>query len=130
MWHQNIWINPKDPTGFPVLHLPGDLHVPSVIHEPKLEIHQISAASFRAWRHRQRRDKSVHIFAASMKDIEKALQVKTYSDPHEKLSCHYHHWLDVFDCKKADALSLHHDPQIDHQIELISDERGRTSEPS
>ena len=129
MRHQNIWINPKGPTGVPVLHLPGGLHVPSVIHEPKLEIHQISAASFHAWRHRQRRDKSVHIFAASMKDIEKALQVKTYSDPREKLPRHYHHWLDVFDRKKADALPPHRGPQIDHQIELVPDERGRTPEP-
>ena len=53
MQHQNIWINPKGPTGVPVLHLPGGLHVPSVTHEPKLEIHQISAASFHAWRHCQ-----------------------------------------------------------------------------
>ena len=64
-----------------------------------------------------------------MKDIEKALQVKTYSDPREKLPRHYHHWLDVFDRKKADALPPHRGPQIDHQIELVPDERGRTPEP-
>ena len=54
-------------------------------------------------------------------DIEKALQVKTYSDLCEKLSCHYHHWLEVFDCKKTDALSLHCDSKINHQIKLMPD---------
>ena len=73
MWHQNIWINSKSPTGVSVLHLSDDLHASSVIHEPKLEIHQISAASFHTWKHCQYQDKSVWIFAASMRDIEKAL---------------------------------------------------------
>ena len=70
----------------------------------------------------------MHIFATSMGDIKKALQVKTYSDPHEKLPRHYHHWLEVFDHKKANVLSPHHGLQIDHQIELVPDEKEKTSE--
>ena len=128
MQHQNIWINMKGPTDVPMLHLSGDLHVPSVIHESKLEIHQISAASFCMWKHCQHQDKSVRIFAASMRDIEKVLQVKIYSDPRERLPCHYHHWLEVFDHKKANVLPPHHSPQIDHQIELMPDEKEKTSE--
>ncbi|KAM4055850.1 transposon Tf2-1 polyprotein [Hirsutella rhossiliensis] len=50
------------------------------------------------------RDDGVRIFAASLKDIEKALTPRKKSDPREKLPRHYHEYLSVFDRDQADQL--------------------------
>ena len=51
---------------------------------------------------RDKQKRNIQIFAASLKDIEKALRVKEHSDPKIKLPPQYHTYLDVFDRKKAD----------------------------
>jgi len=72
----------------------------------------------------------VQIFAASLKDIEKALKTKTYSDPKTKLPAQYHEFLDIFDRKEADRLPPLRGPHVDHRIELIEpDEKGNKVEP-
>jgi transposase InsO family protein len=83
------------------------------------------------WRRRQHhtRHAGIQVFAASMKDIDKALRTKTYSDPRIKLPKHYHEFLQVFDRKEADKLAPHRGPQ-DHHIErIVSKETGQPAEP-
>ena len=63
------------------------------------------------------KQKNVQVFAASLRDIEKALKAKTYSDPKEKLPKKYHPWLDVFDWTAAEHLPPHQKNQ-DHTIQL------------
>jgi hypothetical protein len=41
-----------------------------------------------------------------MVDINKALAVKKYMDPKNKMPAHFHQWLDVADRKKAELLPL------------------------
>lgn len=98
----------------------------------KVNIYEISAKAFEMWRRHKRRgnEKNIQIFAASLKDIEKALQVKTHTDPRTKLPGHYHEFLKAFDRKEADKLPPFRGPQVDHRIELMkSEETGRTAEP-
>ena len=52
-----------------------------------------------------------------MRDIEKALKAKTYSDPKEKLPKEYHPWLDIFDWIAAECLPPHWKGQ-DHAFQL------------
>src|SRR6266480_2122984 len=75
-------------------------------------------------RARKQPDSGTEIFAASLKDIEKALAVKKRTDPRVKLSEHYHEHLPLFDMKIADQLPPHR-PGIDHKIELEKDENGQ-----
>ena len=63
------------------------------------------------------KQKNVQVFAASLRDIEKALKTKTYSDPKEKLPKEYHPWLDIFDWTAAEHLPPHQKSQ-DHAIQL------------
>jgi hypothetical protein len=44
------------------------------------------------------------VFAASMADINKALAIKKYTDPKDKMPTCFHQWLDVTDYKKAGLL--------------------------
>jgi len=97
----------------------------------KKDIRPIGAAAFNMWRRKQRQSKhaGIQVFAASMKDIEKALCTKTHSDPRMKLPKHYHEFLRVFDRKEADQLPPHRGPH-DHHIELeVSKETGQPAEP-
>jgi len=89
------------------------------------------ASAFHVWKQRKdKRDSSVQIFAGSLKDIEKALKTKTYSDPKTKLPAQYHEFLDIFDRKEADRLPPFRGPHVDHRIELIErDEKGNKVEP-
>jgi len=75
-------------------------------------------------RARKQPDSGTEIFAASLKDIEKALAVKKRTDPRVKLSEHYHEHLPLFNMKIADQLPPHR-PGIDHKIELEKDENGQ-----
>lgn len=130
LYHQGVSIIAHSPLGVPALRLANGDHVPSLQHEPDMEIHQVSAQSFRVWMDRRKKNHSVQIFTASMRDIEKALEVKHHSDPREKLPKQYHAWLEVFERKKADTLPPHRGPQVDHKIELVGkDEKGSTPEP-
>ena len=69
----------------------------------------------------RRKDKSrkkVEVFAASMADIEKALRLRSTTDPCTKMPKHFSEYLDVADRIEADKLLLLRGPEIDHRIEL------------
>ena len=68
------------------------------------------------------------VFAASMADINKALRVKSYTDPKTKLPTYLHHHLSVFDRKAADKLPPLRGMGVDHRIELERDQNGREPE--
>lgn len=128
--HQGTSIIANSPLGVPSLHLANGDYVPSLQHELKMEIHQVSAQSFGVWMNHHKKDHEVQIFTASLRDIEKALEVKHYSDPKGKLPGQYHAWLEVFEWKKADTLPPHCGPHMDHKIDLVErDEKGNTPEP-
>lgn len=65
---------------------------------------QVSAATFKQLTKFYLRNKRINVFAASMADINKALEVKKRTDPRSLLPTHYHEFLDVFDCKKLESL--------------------------
>lgn len=77
---------------------------------------------------RETGDGRLHVFAASLQDIEKALAPKKKTDPREKLPAHYHEFLPVFDRTKADQLPPNR-PGIDHSIPLQTDEDGKEKDP-
>ena len=81
--------------------------------EPQVNCVMVNMAGFKL----ASKQKNVQVFAASLRDIEKALKVKTYSDPKEKLPKEYHPWLDVFDRTTAEHLPPHRKGQ-DHAIQL------------
>ena len=58
------------------------------------------------------------MFAASMADIEKALRLRSTTDPHTKMPKHFSEYLDVADCTEADKLPLLRGPEINYCIEL------------
>ncbi len=66
----------------------------------------------------------VQVFAASLKDIEKALAPKKHTDPRQKLPQHYHEFLPLFDRNAADRLPPPR-PGIDHEIPLEKGEGGQ-----
>jgi hypothetical protein len=63
-----------------------------------------------------------------LKDIERALAPKSYTDPRQKLPRHYHEFLPLFDRKKADQLPPHR-PGVDHEVPLERDDNGREKTP-
>ncbi|KAM4062023.1 reverse transcriptase (RNA-dependent DNA polymerase) [Hirsutella rhossiliensis] len=77
----------------------------------------VFAGMVRRARKFKHRDDGVRIFAASLKDIEKALTPRKKSDPREKLPRHYHEYLSVFDRDQADQLPPRR-PGCDHKIQL------------
>ena len=81
--------------------------------EPQVDCVMVNVASFKL----ASKQKNVQVFAASLRDIKKALKVKTHSDPKEKLPKEYHPWLDVFDWTAAERLPPHQKGQ-DHAIQL------------
>jgi hypothetical protein len=88
---------------------------------------QVNAAAFLMHSQRKRHDRSI-VFAASMADINKALQMKRRTDPKEKLpDWVYKRFIKLFDHKEADKLPPHR-PGIDHRIELEKDSEGKTPE--
>jgi hypothetical protein len=77
---------------------------------------------------KNRKGGGAKVFVASMADINKALQIKIYTDPRTKLPAHFHEHLQVFDRKAAKELLLLRGPGIDHRIKLIQDGNGRKPE--
>ena len=65
------------------------------------------------------------VFAVSLRDIEKALELKKHFDSAVKLLKEYHQFLDVFSRQKADTLPVHQ--SYDHKIPL-EDEKQPTFE--
>lgn len=129
MRHQGAIVDASNGKQGDVLRFPDSSYVPALHNEPKLQVKQINAAAFSVWKRRERSDRTVQVFAASMADIEKALKVKSYSDPREKLPRHYRRWLQLFDRKHADRLPPHR-PGIDHRIEIAeNDANGNPKQP-
>ncbi|GFF63123.1 hypothetical protein IFM51744_11089 [Aspergillus udagawae] len=124
MAHQGVRIEPDGPQ----LRLSDGSTLGRIEDEPKLVVRRISAQGFAVYNRQRRKNKIIWIFAASLKDIEKALQVKKHTDPATKLPTHYHEFLTVFDRKKADELPPHR-PGVDHRIELVHGEDGKPAEP-
>lgn len=85
--------------------------------ESSLSCVHVSAAAFKTLTSGKQR-KNIQVFAASMKDIEKALRKKTRTDPRTKLPCHYQDFLDVFSHDAADKLPPMRGKGVDHDIEL------------
>jgi hypothetical protein len=100
----------------------------TVVHETdtrKYDHRGISAAGLALLTHGKTRRK-VTLFAASLADINKALQHKELTDPATKLPA----WLNkrlrsLFDRREADKLPPHR-PGVDHKIELERDAEGKT----
>lgn len=83
----------------------------------------VSAVS---WNHlRTRKKRSAQVFAASMADINKALQVKKPTDPKTRLPPHLHQFLDVFSREASDKLPPFRGPSVDNKIELEKDDQGK-----
>ena len=86
--------------------------VSSIVKLWVLEICMIGSVSF-AW---VAQKKNHEVFAISMKDIEKVLNLKESTDPATVLSKEYHEFLDVFSRQLADTLPSHQ--SHDHHIHL------------
>ena len=112
-----------------VLRFANGSYVPALHNEPKLDVRQIGASQFATWKRKEGKDKNIKIFAASLADIEKALKVRTYSNPIERLPSHYRQWLQLFNREQANKLPPHREG-IDHRIEISEkDEHGNTRQP-
>ena len=98
----------------------------SNLQASRTETTMISAAAFKLWYKReQKQDQgALRIFAASMADINKALSVKTKTDPQTILPAHFQEFLDVFDSKRAEMLPSLRGKSTDHAIELETDSDG------
>ena len=98
----------------------------SNLQASRTETTMISAAAFKLWYKReQKQDQgALRIFAASMADINKALSVKTKTDPQTILPAHFQEFLDVFDSKRAEMLPSLRGKGTDHAIELETDSDG------
>jgi len=93
---------------------------------PTINCIQVSAISFGRLVQSRRRAKDfpsparemASVFSASMADIDKALRVKTPTDPRTKLPEQYHEFLAAFDRAEADKLPPIRGRKVDHQIAL------------
>lgn len=114
---QNVWINPN---GKSLTIGPGNLLVSNLSYNTEREIDclQVSAAGFTTLARKRKKTPGTQVFAASMADVEKALQTKQPTDPRTRLPQHYHEFLPVFDCKEADKLPSHRGNETDHRIQL------------
>ena len=98
----------------------GDLKVQNALRGARtsLDCQMISAAAFSLLAHQRKRKKGSQVFSATMADIEKALAIKTPTDPRTKLPKHFHEFLDVFNRTDAEKLPPLRGKGIDHAIEL------------
>ena len=99
---------------------PRKLIVKNALRETRttLDCNMVSAAAFSLLAHRRTKRKGIQVFSATMADIEKALRIKTLTDPRTKLPQHYHDFLDVFSRTEAEKLPPFRGKGIDHSIEL------------
>lgn len=124
--HQGVKINPQGSQ----LEFPSGLTVASTDCSLTLELVEVSAAAIGLWKRKKDKGSNIEIFAVSLRDIEKALRLKVYTDPRSKLPEHYHDYLEVFDRSHADQLPPLRGPQVDHRIELVDcNEKGNRVEP-
>jgi len=67
---------------------------------------------------KEKKQKKIEVFLASMVDIEKVLTSQKKTDSRTILSDHYHEFLNVFDHMMTEKLSLLREEDTDHQIKL------------
>jgi hypothetical protein len=92
-------------------------------------IKQVSATVFAALMRRSKRiPNTIQVFAASIADINKALQPKKKVDVDAMLPPQYQEFKELFNPKEADKLPPHRGPGIDHSIVLQSKD-GSTPTP-
>ncbi|KAB2111391.1 hypothetical protein AG0111_0g1936 [Alternaria gaisen] len=116
MNHNNVSVAPAKKSIF--IHSTG-VRVRLTEGISKQKIRQVNAAAFSALIHRHRRaPNSVQIFAASIADIDKALQPKKRVDVRALLPEQYQEYYGLFDPKAAEKLPPHRGPGVDHSIEL------------
>ena len=88
----------------------------------KTDFSLISAAAFQLHVRRNRREKNkVQIFAASLRDIEKALQIKTpltAEQIRQQLPEYLQSYVHLFQPKEGEDLPPLRGPEVDHQLEL------------
>jgi predicted aspartyl protease len=103
---------------------PWNLQVQNALREARtsLDYQMVSATAFSLLAYKRTKRRGVQVFSATMADIEKALAVKTLTDPRTKLPKHFHEFLDVFDRTDAEKLPPLRGKGIDHAIEL--DQQG------
>ena len=78
---------------------------------------QISAVGLSLWSQQSKKDDKIQIFAASLADINKALQKKIPTDPRTKLPPQYQEFLALFDKDEANKLPPHR-LGVDYEILL------------
>ena len=88
----------------------------------------VSASAYQMLMEKAKKDKTYQVWAASLADINKALQEKKYTNPETQLP----EWINrklmkLFDRKEANKLPPYR-PGIDHHIELEKDADGKTPE--
>ena len=85
--------------------------------KPPSELRQVNAAAFAALARRKSLSR-VQVFAASIADINKALQPKKKVDVKATLPTQYQEFYELFNPTEADKLPPHRGPGVDHKIEL------------
>lgn len=80
-------------------------------------LQQVNATAFAALARRKGLSE-VQVFAASIADINKALQPKKKVDVRAMLPSQYQEFYELFNLKEADRLPPHRGPGVDHKIEL------------
>ena len=82
-------------------------------------VQRVNAAAFAALLRRHKSaPNSVQIFAASIADIDKALQPKKPVNVRALLLAQYQEFYELFNPKEAKKLPPHRGPGVDHKIEL------------
>ncbi len=74
---------------------------------PTINISMIGAAPFNTLMQRAFRAKNMEIFSISIRDIEKALALRSTTNPAKKLPTEYHDFFDVFSRADSDILLSH-----------------------
>jgi hypothetical protein len=96
---------------------------------PPAPLRQINATAFMAWKNRSRSSPGIKVFAASLADIQKALQPKHQSpDALTKIPKYLWDLKKVFSREESDKLPPHRGPKVDHAIELMTED-GKEQEP-
>ena len=94
------------------LSIPLDAKIHKGSPQTTLDVAAIEAAPFDLWVKRH----LMKVFTVSLRDIEKALELKKHFDLTVKLPKEYHQFLDIFSRQKADMLPVHW--SYDHKIPL------------
>ena len=128
---RNVTISPKKNSIY--IHSTGQrLHLLSTEDRPihrDYKIREVSAAAYGTYLRANKKNKAVQVFAASLADIQKALEPKKKVDFEAMLPEEHKHLSWVFDPKNASKLPPLRGPEIDHRIELEKDADGKEKEP-